>query len=50
MAETVYTSDGKVHVLIRDHGFADLIREYMGPDAERAFHEILENIKENENE
>lgn len=33
MAETLYTKDGRTHVLIAPHAFSDLVRCYMGDQA-----------------
>lgn len=43
MADTLYTSDGKMHVLLGSTTLVSLIREYMGDDAANAVAELEKN-------
>lgn len=45
MADTLYTSDGKMHVLLGSITLSSLVREYMGDDAAQMV-ESLEKEKE----
>lgn len=42
MADVLFTSDGKMHPLIEDNAFTDLVREYMGSDAEKRVRKLIE--------
>lgn len=43
MADVLFTSDGKMHPLIEDNAFTDLVREYMGSDAEKRVRKFIEH-------
>lgn len=43
MADTLYTSDGKVHVLLGSTTLSGLVREYMGDEAADAVAELEKN-------
>lgn len=42
MAETIYTPDGKMHVLVGSTTLESIIREYAGDDAANAVRDLLE--------
>ncbi len=48
MADTLYTSDGKTHVLIGSTTLVSLVRDYMGDDAADAVLELEKQIADRE--
>ncbi len=50
MADTLYTSDGKTHVLIGSTTLVSLVRDYMGDDAADAVLELEKQIADREKE
>lgn len=44
MADMIYTPDGKGHALLRRGDFLRLVREYMGPDAEKFVADLEKSI------